>query len=378
MSSPVFLDISEFIQNPIRTGIQRVVREVIRNWPAEQSLRPIAMNAEADGFYYLPEPALDYALNLDRRTIVTRAETAERLREHDPPNRRRAAHIRRGDRILTPELFYDARRVALHHRLATEEVQLFYIVFDLLPWTRPALFNIGDAAALMPYLQLISRMPKRCFISTAVKAQFASRVLRQPDSEDAGVAIPLGADGLQLERRVFDPSSRTFVCFGTFDGRKGQEIVREAFLKLNHDNGERLIFVGRVPDEPARHLLPVLSDRSDTIQVITDASDRLLADILGVARASIYLSPEEGYGLPAIESLYSGLPLIAHAELPALSDIPASGQLRLNSTDPEIVAAAMRRLLDDAETARLWDEAAGLELQSWGTYGRAIANWALL
>ena len=62
MTGTVHIDITELLRNPIRTGIQRVERELIRYWPGPSRLCPVI--AGRTGFQRLPEgilPALESA-----------------------------------------------------------------------------------------------------------------------------------------------------------------------------------------------------------------------------------------------------------------------------------------------------------------------------
>jgi glycosyltransferase involved in cell wall biosynthesis len=333
------------------------------------------MSGAADGFIQVPDDALQLALELDRASTPlaeANAEITRRMARSSGPVR-----ISVGDRVVVPELFYDSRRTSLHTHLRNHGARFSYIIFDMLPWIRPEFFQISDAAALMPYLHLIAGPVDRSFISSAVRQDFKLRVLRRPDlpDEEVGAVLPLGADGLGAPHAAKNPSKAGFVCLGTFDGRKKQELVLAAFRLLGDQRKARLTYVGRVPDNPPSTVASVLKAQSDRVRIISNASDDEVLDQLADARASVYINPEEGYGLPAVESLHAGAPLIAHARLPALCDISAGGQIRLPTVTPETVAAAMTRLLDDDEVAKLRREVGALDLPRWRDFGRRLCDW---
>ena len=107
-------------------------------------------------------------------------------------------------------------------------------------------------------------------------------------------------------------------------------------------------------------------------QNLPDAGVR---DALRGARAMLFPSEGEGFGLPAMEGLHAGLPVVVSAGLPCIEGLPALGQVRLDRVDEEAVAAAVLRLLDDAEAARLWAAAATLALPTWRDFAHAAAAW---
>jgi hypothetical protein len=54
----IIIDCTELYQNPIRTGIQRVVRELLRHWPHDRTPARVARFDAANGLVALPEPAI--------------------------------------------------------------------------------------------------------------------------------------------------------------------------------------------------------------------------------------------------------------------------------------------------------------------------------
>ena len=98
-------------------------------------------------------------------------------------------------------------------------------------------------------------------------------------------------------------------------------------------------------------------------------------DVLRDARAVVYASEIEGFGLPPYEGLFSGIPAIA-ATLPSMQLLPSRGHVALQRIDAETLADAMAAVLDDTFAQRPWQEAAGIKLPTLRDFGRAVAAWA--
>ena len=377
MSRPVYVDIAEFWSNPIRTGIQRVVRQVIAHWPADVDRVYVRYDHTTDSLVEIPDTILDFLCReseLEGSSPETAAHHALLLHRAGGV---RHVEVESADRILIPELFYEAERAAFYARLAAEHRgEIFLTIFDFMPWLKPSLYRLGPETSrvIMPYARLTMLVRRRCFISAATRDDFVRRIMRTSD-EDVGPVITLGADGLNMPRQTFHPSKKDFVCIGTLEGKKHQEIVFRAFLSLPRPRNGRLQFLGRVPRDLAPWLREVVEYRGDDIDVIDAPTDPVLRAHIALARASIFISSSEGFGLPAVETLYCGLPTVVHAGLPALAGLPGAGQLRLSELTPSAVAEAMSRLDDDHFAARLWAETAEMALPSWRDYASTLAQW---
>ena len=377
MARPIYIDIGEFWSSPIRTGIQRVVRQVIAHWPAGINRVFVRYDQASDSLIEIPEPVLDF-LCRERDLEGSSPERAARhaLLLHQAAGLRSVV-LEPGDRVFVPELFYEAERAAFYARLAAERrVEPFLTIHDFMPWLKPGLYRLGPETSrvIMPYLRLTTLVRRRCFVSAATRDDFVRRIRRTSDG-DPGPVITLGSDGLNMPRQNFDRSKTDFVCIGSLEGKKHQEIVFQAFRSLPRPRQGRLLFLGKVPRDLAPWLREVVDYRGSDVEVVDSPSDEALRAAIARARASIFISSSEGFGLPAVETLYCGLPTVVHASLPALAGWPDDGQIRLPDLTPTALAEAMASLDDDAVSARLWVGAATLPFSTWRDYASHLAQW---
>lgn len=375
---PVIVDIGEFYNLPLRTGIQRTVWELISHWPKEIPVQFVRYDPLTDGFISISNKAIQFLMTMFGSNIFSAEQIGAEVRILDAGEHSHPIYLQTNDRVLIPELFYSRDRVEFYRRaIAEDRFKSFFLIYDFVPWLKPDLYKIGpNMNVFMPYLHLTLEMQNRAYISAAVRDDFIKRISRQQQS--GGPVLILGANGIGLEPQVFRKERRNFVCLGTFEAKKRQDIVFEAFRSLPNDgHGGKLQFLGKVPTNFADRLKPILEYKGTDIEVIDGPSDEEIRVHLRSARASIFISPNEGFGLPALETLYSCIPTVVCADLPSVVGLPAHGQIRLSSVDVQTLASTILRLRDDDEAEALWTSAAKLELPTWEDFAMNLVSWVI-
>ncbi len=370
----IIIDCTELYQNPIRTGIQRVVREILRHWPSEGPELHVSRFEHGRGLIRLSEQAVLLLSDMDPiATSLPYDDLVRRLQESSADLKARP--LPSDALIFVPELFYDPRRCRFHEeRLSARPESLALLMYDFLPYLQPSIFGIRSAAPLMHYLRLSRLTPHVSYISEQTRQDHQRRVLRKNGALH-GPVLPLGADGLGLERQKWRPDRRSFVALGSIDGRKNQHLVAAAFVQLwkaGHD--VPLTIVGRAFDgldlgwvDEARQF--------PNFRWLNAASDEEVRRLLRNARATIYVSESEGFGLPPVESLAAGIPVIATDSCPSVAMLQQAGTIRLEAITSEKIAAAVLSLESDAAASELWADAKALQVGSWRDFAKATVNW---
>jgi glycosyltransferase involved in cell wall biosynthesis len=119
----------------------------------------------------------------------------------------------------------------------------------------------------------------------------------------------------------------------------------------------------------------VLENTRSDVELITNASDAEIVDYFRQARATIYTSPAEGYGLPPMESLFAGIPVVVHRDLPALDGKSLKGQIRLEHSTPENIRKAIEQISDNQTALELWRDASEFPSVTWQSVVSNIADW---
>ena len=169
-----------------------------------------------------------------------------------------------------------------------------------------------------------------------------------------------------VETRLEVPADRVTVCYpgspawrvreepsvpgpilhvGTIEPRKNVPALIDGYLALEPDcpDAPPLVFAGRLAipassSGPNVHFLGYVSD-DERLRLYREASMLVIA------------SWDEGFGMPALEAMAIGLPVVA-ANRGSLPEVLGGAGLLIDPDDPLTIASAMRRLLDDPALRR--------------------------
>jgi glycosyltransferase involved in cell wall biosynthesis len=257
---------------------------------------------------------------------------------------------------LAPRLF----RFASGARVAT--------VFDLtiyrLPWTvRP-----DSAAALRAGLER-SLFESDCLLtaSEAVRGELLARGI----SPERVVAIHLGPGQQDDETLPLADLPGRYVLFvGTIEPRKNLPLLLAAWrlLRARDPTAPPLVLAGGwgwAGEE--LHRLVNAAALEGWVKTLGYVDSAELASLYRGAAAVVLPSLYEGFGLPVVEALFAGTPLLL-ADLPVLREIAGDAALYAPLDAPERWAELMARLLTD-ETLRS-------DLARRGARRRAHFDWA--
>lgn len=369
----VVLDITEVLRNPMRTGIQRVVRELVRNWPRGRRLR-LARFVAGRGLELVPDRVRPLLLETDGRARGATVEGVAALIAAECRGCGEA--LPDGVPILVPELCFTAARWAWYEALYRRDPDAFgMIVFDFIPWLHADVYSAGEAPPpeIACYYGLVAKAKRLAFISAATRDEAMTRIGRAPGP--VGPVFPLGADALGLERQRFDDARNAYVVIGSVCRNKCHDLIFAAFERLWRKGfmGE-LVFAGRAADRGLAEMLRS-AGAYPRFRHVAQPSDDALRDVLRGARATIAVSRVEGYGLGPVESLHAGIPTIVSGTTPSVRDLPPRGQIRIARPETEAIEAAVGTMAAGDTARRLWAEARRLRLPTWRAFAASVAAW---
>lgn len=175
----------------------------------------------------------------------------------------------------------------------------------------------------------------------ALHAGFAPERLRvvplgvhMPDINDRDAAV---------RRAELGVAGRYVLHIGTAEPRKNRVAVVKAVDALPDD--VRIVLVG--PDGWGDEKLPVDTRRVTALRFVSEADKWAL---LRGAAAFCYPSLWEGFGLPVLEALAAGTPVVTSAGT-SMAEIAGDAALLIDPTDQAALNDALRSVLDDSDAA---------------------------
>jgi glycosyltransferase involved in cell wall biosynthesis len=192
-------------------------------------------------------------------------------------------------------------------------------------------------------------------------SRFNEAALRRAGCRDTAV-VPVLVD---YHRVVAAPDRRVVAELAALAERGGTDILfvgRVVPSKAQHELVKALWAYRRLYDPAARlHLVGGTSSyeysravrgfvadlgMSDAVRLTGEVSDATLAAYFGAADVYLSLSVHEGFGVPLIEAMAAGVPVVARG-VGAVAETAGDAALLLAGGDPSYVAAALHRVRTD-------------------------------
>ncbi|MDQ7028784.1 MAG: glycosyltransferase family 1 protein [Ardenticatenia bacterium] len=174
------------------------------------------------------------------------------------------------------------------------------------------------------------------------------------------VVVPLGVESAfrplpeeaveRLRRRYAVPEAPLLLYVGNTQPRKNLEGLLRALAILWHQNPRvMLLQVGKPPTARQRALVESLGLR-DAVHFLGLVPDADLVAFYNLADVFVFPSLYEGFGLPPLEAMACGTPVVAsHAA--SLPEVVGDAGLLVDPRDPEAMAEAIHHVLQDPELA---------------------------
>lgn len=374
----ILFDLTEFLHDPQRSGIQRVCYEIVRHWPESSHLVPACID-ERSRLRALHPSVLDVYRDYFEAAGNDLPRLKERMRSAVQYGRTIGARrFRSYHGLLNATVFSLPHQVDYYLWAARQGLaeRMFLFVHDVLLWTHPELFAAGFGVNLFNYLRCLRALPNLAFNSLLTQVETLERVLR--DQRRPGPVCPLGAESLGVAAPHFNPTSRRFTVVGTVEPRKNHRAVLDAFDHLwSEGMHAELVFAGKLgwASEEDRQRIMRLQQQEPCFQLLDSLSDEQLVEVIRSSRATIYPAFCEGYGLPPVESLALGVPVIVTSSLPSIAMLGTEGQVRLSSPTADAIRQAVRSMLDYSFAARKTDEIRLLKLPTWTDMTARLEHW---
>jgi glycosyltransferase involved in cell wall biosynthesis len=368
--SGVVVDVTDTAHSLFTTGIQRVARETLSRWSRHQELELIVWDATRQVF-----------------VAADSTEAGLATLETVPP-REPATVIPFRCSFFLPEIAVEVPRASALRAIAQHsDSSTVAIGFDCIPVTTAETAAPGMPGAFSRYLSTLARFTVVVPISDAAgieftgwRAMLAGAGLPGPKIEV--VALPTiiesasTGDPRVTRRKLKLDRSAVVLGVGSKEPRKNHLNLLHA-CEVNWQSGREftLVLVGGNAWETRRidTLISDLRRRGRKIVTLAGVDDALVSDLYALARFTVFCSINEGFGLPVVESLSVGTPVLT-SNFGSMKQLGESkGAVLVDPHNPDAMADRMAELLDDDNLiATLVAQTGGVAGTTWDDYARAV------
>lgn len=375
------VDIEQFVADPYGSGIQRVLQYLAREWPEKRAsgvfvipreggylLLSPTQAAELISIAFAPQRSDDLRIDVNAR-IAGLKESVPRVSEQE---------LRSSiDAWLLPEVSYLPSVLQRFESMSTQ-MPTAMIGYDALPMTEPANYRFppGVAANASEYFRLLASTDALVCISEYSKRTIVERLRRSTDLLTT-VAHP-GADHVAINAAGGheSPGPVHFLRLGTMEARKMPLEILRAFLAIREAGIDaRLTYVGAKSSsyEWMNQELREVEEQGVGFTWVTKASDQDAVELM--LRCDVFLSfGTEGYGIPTLEAIRRGIPVLFGGIQPAAQLLEGQGAVDCGDPTQEAIQAALARFSDRGEVAEVVRQVNGMAVPAWSDFSRGVVD----
>lgn len=333
----LLVDISELVQRDAKSGIQRVVRNVLQHWlldpPAGWRVEPVYATV-TEPYRYARQFTTAF-LNIPDVGLI------------DEP-----IEFAPGDVFFALDFqpHVQIAKADFYQLLRNNGVTVKFQVYDLLCLLQPQHFVPGAEETISTWLQVVGEGDGAICISQSVSEELHDWMSRRTWKRLRQFRLEsnlLGADFNDSSNNLGIPAEAThvlktlrqcptFLMVGTLEPRKGHAQTLDAFEYLWRSGVDiNLVVVGKqgwmVEDFVER--LRKHSERCNRLFWLEGISDEYLESIYSASTALIAASYGEGFGLPLIEAGQHRLPIIAR-DIPVFREVAGANAFYFSAGTP--------------------------------------------
>jgi glycosyltransferase involved in cell wall biosynthesis len=257
--------------------------------------------------------------------------------------------------------------IDVFHGLDQSGIPLFFkggkyvvTIHDVIPLALPWAFSLRHRCVLATAFARIRKQAEVVIVPSIAAAEDVVHYLRV--ERQRIVVIPMGCEPrfrpdeepawAAAVRRRYDLPERYVLFVGTLEPRKNVNTLLQAFAQM-------------VAEAPREELTLVIAGGNgwgggdyrataralglaDCVRFTGFVDDEHLPDLYRGALMFVYPSLYEGFGLPVLEAMACGTPVIT-SNRTSLPEVAGDAALLVDPTQPKALAAAMSALTNDAE-----------------------------
>lgn len=227
-------------------------------------------------------------------------------------------------------------------------------VHDLAIFEHPEWFPTQRLSVNVLYPKTVRTATRLIAVSEATRADLHRRFPSSRTKTDVvypGVEIPTtGVEDVEL---TYDLARPYILFLGTIEPRKNVEGLIRAYLKLNIEYD--LIIAG-APGWKYGGTMRAIADAAKKtrgrVRDIGFVPHAAKFELMRDASAFVFPTFYEGFGLPVLEALALGVPVVA-SDIPAIREIAGDAAVLVDPTDTDAVARGIEKIVSDE---KLWSK----------------------
>jgi len=260
-------------------------------------------------------------------------------------------------------------------------VRPVYLLHDLIPIEHPHFTTPHKTARHTGRVRRALETASGIIANSHVTAR-AITAFAEAEGLDAPpiLGAPLGSPSLPVAPLIGQRRQASFVCVSTIEQRKNHMLLLDVWQRLiarHGENAPRLLLIGRwgVGSQAVRHRYRTDPQLRRFVSIHSQCSDTEIARHLRAARALLAPSRAEGFGLPVVEALKLGVPVIA-SDLPAFREAGGSIPTFLDPAAPDAWLRAIGEFAaNGAERQRQISALKAYRAPDWCDHFSLVEGW---
>lgn len=377
----IFIDVSELIQFAFMSGIQRAVTKIAIQMidSGKQDIVLLCYNAAKDSYYRIENQAFVdfYAFHKGQKKKMITNEKVP------------LADIGKGTVFFELDAAWTCRvrRSYLLPVLKQQGTEIVSHIYDIIPITHPQYFFDFAVYHFMDYIGAHLQYADRIIVNAQATREELEKLAKRLglDLPPCHV-VPLGADFTKQET-IYDSQVPEYVrmavnerpyilMVGTIEPRKNHKLLLDAYDKGLKEMGYNIVLAGYIGWNMEEFVVRLQShlDYGKRIFHFLNLDDKAIGYLYQHARFLAFCSYTEGFGLPIIESVLRGTPVIV-SDVPVLREAAEEYCIWFEQDNAEELCARVREYTEDEELyRRCCSKLKAYNGHSWEEIGRKMES----
>lgn len=202
-------------------------------------------------------------------------------------------------------------------------IKLVWFLFHLVYWPQRVLLNMADAVVT---------------VSETTKRQMQQHLLTKREI----TVIHNAAEPCEFVERRNRSDSKDLVYMGSFIGYKNVETLISGMAQLPD---HRLLLTSRISPKRRKELTELAQANGANVEFLNGTTDDQYFELLRNSKALVTASLDEGFGIPLVEAMERGTPVVT-SDIEIFEEVAGPAGLRFQAKCAEEFASQVRALSD--------------------------------